>query len=595
MNPASANAVAGGATQVARRWLSRRLLFAVVVIAVVIAGYFAYDRFFKPQPAAAPATQQVAVSRGSVVATVSSTGSVVPAQTADLTFGTSGRLVELNASVGQSVKKGDVLARLDTTDLQLEVLKAEAQLATAEANLAKLEAGSSAGEIAQARAQVKSAQATLDKARAGATAADLQSAEAAVASARIQLQKAETDLADLKAGPTQEEQTAAKIAIEKARIALHNAQAAYDKIAWKPNAEATTEAMTLWQATTDFQAAQLAYDKAMAGPTESELNIAEQAVVSAKAALAVAEAKLATLKQGSTEAELAAAEAALIQAQTNLEAKLNPTTAAERQAARASVEQAKVAVQSAKNNLAKATITAPFDGAVAAVNGAVGQTVTGTVMTLLDLSAPLVQITVPETDVAKLEPGQSAMISLEALGGQQVAGRLVSITPKATVSSGVATYTALLALENQAQRGQGASLGQDSPSGSAATQGQGQGGRPAASGMTQRAVTVDLTKVRPGMTASATITYLRKDNVLLVPNRAIRAQGRDRVVDVLVNGVVETRVVTVGVADDQRSEIVSGLQEGEMVVVQAATTTTAASQGRNQPGGPGGFPGGFFR
>lgn len=609
-----------------RAWRSRpAILLAVALVAIV--GYLAYDRFLKPQAAAAPAQQPVTVSRGTIVATVSSTGSVVPTQTAELAFKTSGQITELNVSVGQTVKKGDVLARLDTTDLRLAVLDAEAKLASAESNLATLEAGSTPAEIAQARAQLQSAQATLDKLKAGPTTADLQSAEASVASARSQLQKAESDLADLKAGPSQTEIANAQVAIERARITLQNAQAAYDKVAWRPDVGSTPEAMTLWQATTDYQAAKAAYDEAMAGPTEEDLAIAEQNVVSARAQLAVAEDKLATLKAGATAEELASAEAAVLQAQLQLEQKLNPTTEAELKAARAAVEQARVGLESARSNLEQAALVAPFDGVVAEVNGAVGQTASGTVVTLLDLSAPQMQISLPETDVAKVEVGQRAILTLDALGGQQLMGRVLSITPRATVSQGVATYTALVGIVSTPQRGEGGapnagqsdqpgsdgsgqpSTGQSAPGTqgeSAAGQGRGSSGglrSGAWAGASQRSsqqTPVDLSKVRPGMTASVSIIYLQKSDVLVVPNRAIRAQGRERVVDVLVDGKVETRVVTVGAADDQRTEIVEGLQEGDQVVIATTTTTTSTqTTGGTRvfvPGGmPGGFQGGFPR
>jgi len=75
--------------------------------------------------------------------------------------------------------------------------------------------------------------------------------------------------------------------------------------------------------------------------------------------------------------------------------------------------------------------------------------------------------------------------------------------------------------------------------------------------------------------------------VLLVPNRAISQQGNNTVVQVINNGVVQTATITTGVSDLSNTEVISGLTEGEQVVVPKAATTTSA------PGGPGG--GGFLR
>ena len=85
------------------------------------------------------------------------------------------------------------------------------------------------------------------------------------------------------------------------------------------------------------------------------------------------------------------------------------------------------------------------------------------------------------------------------------------------------------------------------------------------------------------MTGSVSIVYLRKDNVLVVPNSAIKAQGRNRVVDVLVDGKTETRTVTVGAADDKRTEIVEGLQEGDQVLLPATTSSTVTTAGQGMP------------
>lgn len=583
----------------------RRALTLVTVLAIsTVIGYFAYDRFFKPQPITTAAPQLVAVSRGSVVATVSATGSVVPAATADLSFSASGRLKELNVTIGQAVQKGDVLARLETSDLELQVVQAKAQLASAEAKLKSLQAGSTQADIAQARAQLLVAQAKLATTEAGPTAAALQSAQASVASAGSQLAKAQSDLDNLKAGPTQDSITGAQITLERAKISLHTAQAAYDKISWRPDAAATTEAMNLWQATTDYQAAELTYKTQVAGPTTTDIAIAAASVTSAKAQLATAEASLATLAAGPTADELATAEAAVSQAEKQLDLVLNPATESDLLVAQASVEQARAASQSAQNTLDDATMLAPFAGVVAAANGTVGATVSGVVVSLLDVSSPRLQIALPETDVAKVEVGQQATLTFEALSGQQVTGKVLYITPKATVQSGVATYPAVIAIDtltNRAQNGatqEGTGSSGQQRQGTAGSADQAQGTRAGASG-SQRAAAqsqVDLSKVKPGMTASVSIEYLRKDNVLVVPNRAVRAQGRDRVVDVVVGDKIESRVVTIGAADQQFTEITAGLAEGDQVVVTGTTTSTAASRVPGLQGGaPGGaFPGGGF-
>lgn len=102
----------------------------------------------------------------------------------------------------------------------------------------------------------------------------------------------------------------------------------------------------------------------------------------------------------------------------------------------------------------------------------------------------------------------------------------------------------------------------------------------------------DAQSVLPGMTAAAEITTVTKENVLLVPVRAITRQGQNRVVKVLTPGGTETRAVRVGTSNDQSAEIVSGVQEGDEVILPT-TTARAAVPGAGAGIGGGPPPGGF--
>lgn len=91
------------------------------------------------------------------------------------------------------------------------------------------------------------------------------------------------------------------------------------------------------------------------------------------------------------------------------------------------------------------------------------------------------------------------------------------------------------------------------------------------------------------MTAGVSIIVERREDVLTVPNRAVRANGRQRVVEVLYQGQIIQVPVTLGMSNDTMTKVVSGLKEGDQVVVRGVTTTQGA------PRGTGGFfmmPGG---
>jgi hypothetical protein len=93
-----------------------------------------------------------------------------------------------------------------------------------------------------------------------------------------------------------------------------------------------------------------------------------------------------------------------------------------------------------------------------------------------------------------------------------------------------------------------------------------------------------------GLTASATITIDEKDDVIVVPLRGVRRQGREQVVEVVgEDGKSEARPVQTGVQNDQLVEVVDGLSEGEQIMIQG-TTTRAPNAGPGVPGA--GVPGG---
>jgi len=94
-------------------------------------------------------------------------------------------------------------------------------------------------------------------------------------------------------------------------------------------------------------------------------------------------------------------------------------------------------------------------------------------------------------------------------------------------------------------------------------------------------------QIRPGMNASASVIVARRDNVLLVPNRAIQTVGRVRVATVLYQGQEIEVPVTIGLTGDTQTEVVSGLVEGDVVLIGSTTTTTRGVPGVGGLGGLG--------
>ena len=280
-----------------RRWIVAGVLLAVAVIGG--AGYLGMRQASGAQMEAVTAPPTVPVGRGEVQESVTAPGHLVAARQATLSMAAGGRLAELNVHAGDHVRAGQVLARLDDTDLALQLQNAQANLRMAQAKLAQTRNPATAEDIANGRARVESAQAAYDKVAAGASQGELATAQAQVASAQ-----AAYDAAVKEAGTSNNALVSAAATLEKARVAVQQAQAAYDRVSWRADVGMSQEAQNLQKATIDYEAAKAAYDTAIA---TADSNSKSQ-IASAAASLQSARANLAELQNQVSDADLAVGE-----------------------------------------------------------------------------------------------------------------------------------------------------------------------------------------------------------------------------------------------------------------------------------------------
>ena len=146
---------------------------AVLIVAAVAVWVFAF--LLPSQNAAAQTiTQTAAASLQTLEKTVEASGTATPAVQEDVSFEVSGTVTAVNVTAGQTVAAGDVLATVDTLELQADLLEAEATLAEAKSTLADAEdSGSSDTRINAASAAVDVAQANVDAANAAMDDANL--------------------------------------------------------------------------------------------------------------------------------------------------------------------------------------------------------------------------------------------------------------------------------------------------------------------------------------------------------------------------------------------------------------------------------------
>jgi HlyD family secretion protein len=366
---------------------------------------------------------------------------VVPEHHAALSLSASGIVAEVLVGEGDAVAAGQLILRLRDAHQRAALAQAEAGLASARAQLAALEAGPRSQEVAGAQASLDAVTARLDRMEEGARDEEIAAARAGLTAAKASLQR-------LFDGPDSYARITAEADLANAEAALRRAQAAYDRVASRPEISMLPQSLELQQATNAYTAAQARYDALFADP-DADL------VANARAAVIQAEAHLETLLNPATESELAEARAMIRQAQAQLDLMLAGAREEEIAAAEAMVAEAEAAVQQAQTSLADTELRAPFAGIVADSSVKTGeQVVAGVpVVELADLTALQVETDdLTELDVVRVQQGDEVLVTFDALQGLELRGRVVRIEPIGREKLGDITYTVIVRLDEQDAR-----------------------------------------------------------------------------------------------------------------------------------------------
>jgi HlyD family secretion protein len=521
----------------------RRSWIIIGIIVVLAAGgvYLATRSANSGQAAAGQflANAQTArVIRTTLATSVESSGSVIPQAKVQLSFGASGTVEQVKVAAGDRVKRGDVLAALDSTDLQAKVTQAE------QAYL--LQQLTYSNTIEADPSQLAVAQAAYNSALAAYTAA----------------QQDYRSLADKEVVQCSQ--------LTAARDNLDRAQAAYDRLA------------------NDHQAKN--YLNADWGPFQSVV----RNLTDAQEAYNLALSNCNITKTNLNDSSLRSAQAQLQNARNSLDSLLTPRVEKQIQA-KSQLEQARLSLEQARQNLAKAALVAPFDGLVTVVHvqegGASG---TGAAIELADVGQLHVDVLVDETQIAAVQPGQVVELTLDAMPNITLTGKVDRVSPSGTVSQGVVNYSVRVNLDpteapvrldmtaNASILGERHENVLAVPTTAIRTAGQGGfanfGGQDRQGG--QGGQGVPNIQSGPGVTGTQ------------------RGPGGQRVqgpfVLVIENGQPRPVPVTEGLTSGELTEVIGDLQEGDEVLVG---TLTRQTNGNNlQPGGflvgPGGPTGG---
>ena len=331
----------------------------------------------------------------------------------------------------------------------------------------------------------------------------------------------------------------AKLAITTAQTNVTNAQYGVNNLLyWQNNGLIQDQYANAVIAKATLDKAQAAYDNANVGPYINNADEAAlyQVLYNAQQAYNRAENSFSTYSQKPTQRQIDEAQANLDLANATLEqdktylAALTggSVPAGATGTALLRLKQAQLAVQSAQENLDTAKLASPINGTVTEVSGMVGDQVSPQTEAFRvdDLSRLLVDVQVSEVDINNVAVGQTAVVTFDGALGREYHGKGVAVSQVGTSVQSVVNFN----------------------------------------------VTVELTDpdadVKPGMTASVTITIQSLTDVLLVPNGGVHLVNGQRVVYIIRNGQLLEIPVTLGASDDTSSEVTSGdLSAGDVLVL----------------------------
>jgi HlyD family secretion protein len=389
-----------------KRFLRILLIVALLAGSAVIAQQVLQARQQEQQAQqAAQIVDETTVAVGTLRVTVGATGTIIPARQAALLFELPGVVSEVLIAEGDSVRAGDVLARLDTADLQSAVENARVALDLQVIAYNALTAPAREADLAVAEAAVAAAQASVNAAYSSAPSDEqVELARLQTELARNQLWQAQLQR-DLASGASPSGIDISSLIPDDVNVPPE----AIDRINNALNGVLPQHSLP------------------SAGSAVGGLNQAEYGVEIADANYAATEAR------GANVASVSSASAALVSAQAQLDRLLSGPSEADLQLAEIAVRQAELAVLQAEAALERAVISAPFDGVVGRANLTVGEPppAEDPALLLVDTTEYYVDLAIDETDVVEMEVGQAVELRLDALQDEDISGHIsrVALTP----------------------------------------------------------------------------------------------------------------------------------------------------------------------
>ncbi len=584
--------------------ITRKYIF--IGVGVLIVGGIVLGAIFN-KPKAEYTTADV--SRGTLIQSVNETGTITPAKEIDLNFISSGQLSKLNVKVGDQVEVDQALAEIDSSSLAIKKQEAAAGLAMSQAGLTQAQLTADAAQreydklaaslneavkqaeksqrdledtgsatlttpeqaVVTAETTLKTTQATyqqgidnkvdalkttLDNKLASATTTlnmltrifaeedpertlgsrdqyTVLLARMALTEAKGKVASAEASMTQLKANATAANLDAAYASIDLGLAETFDALRAMFTVLLNsgPSSYLTQESIEAYKASVDSHTTATSTSIAALQAAKQALNdsrlsfntnvlAAQQNVNAAKASY---DSALTTARNTATSTRLNR-DQQLASAQTRVD-----TAKAALVVNQAQVQQSTASLNFVSNQLSDNVLKSPIKGIITKINYEIGEQVAPSkaLLSVLTENNFQIEVDIAETDIAKINLNDPAQISLDSLETDMTfEGKVYFIEPAATVIQGVTYYKVKISFDPK-----------------------------------------DLSLVKAGMTADATITTETRDNVLMMPARAVVERDNGKFVRILEGDTVREAAVTVGLSGDNGMvEVIDGVKEGDKVV-----------------------------
>ncbi|MFA7654008.1 MAG: efflux RND transporter periplasmic adaptor subunit [Candidatus Magasanikbacteria bacterium] len=573
-------------------FILKHKIYSLIILAVLAGGgYYGYQKYFSNTATVRYIT--TAVTRGALITSISGTGQVSAYNQVDITSKASGSVISVSAKTGQAVKSGTIIASIDSSDALKTYRDAKTSLETAELNLKKIKEPPTELEILQAEnslAQTKESkqQAEVDYDKS------YESGFNTVTNAFLDLPALMTGLKDLLYGndlssgqsnidwyanssisakntddnyaKTMQYRNDVNVSYSQALISYNKNFNNYKLSSRSSSTSTINDLISETYETTKLiantvknannyldwvQDAMENFGSNVNIPTimtthQSALDTYTSKTNSHLVNLLSIEQSLESARQSIVNYDRSIAEKTL--SFENLKAGAD---ALEIRAQEISVQKAQDTLAEASSALADYSIRAPFDGILASVGVVKGDLISsGKVAATIITEQKIATITLNEVDAAKVKVGQKVTLTFDAVEDLTITGAVAEVDTLGTVNSGVVSYEVKIAFDVQDER------------------------------------------VKSGMSVTASIILDSKPDVILVKSSAVKTQGGVSYVEILVNGSLQQKNVTIGSSNDTMTEIVSGLSENEEIITQTiagnVTKTTSASTGNTTRSSVGG-------